>query len=209
MIKTELFLKINKIIHLVAFFFIISFNSCKDDKITNAGSNNYIVPLNIGNQWVYRNYYYPLGDTSLVSETGTEYSITKDTVINNERWFLISSAGFPQGNRADGYYLLKKDNAGNEKPILYIPYPAQKGEEVVTGYGILKVVSVDTTITVDGNIYRCYCYSPKEEFPNSGFTLMFYSPGVGNVLTESYAVNGSTGKIFLQQRYVLKYFKGN
>jgi hypothetical protein len=184
-----------KILNLISLFVILIISSCNnEDNIivpTKKISNNKIVPLSIGNNWLY------LSNDNLTVKPTISYSderIAKDTIINNVKYFvlekLFSSDKSFCYNDSLGYFQSSKDYNVN------IKYPVQVGEVFYMNpfSDTVKVVSINQKITVPAGTFECIHYQSFDTFSrtdDNGVVIgkylakvdFYYSVGVGMVLT--------------------------
>ena len=174
--------------------------SCKKDDANpvSAGPAATIMPLSTGNRWVFH-------DTSLDSVGGiisTERDslfITRDTMINSERWWRMENGGptpiIFYTNRTTGLWM-----TDGGSPMLLLKYPGARGDSWNVGgpLGAITLTSISTTVIVPSGTYTCYAY----EF---GGSRSYFAPGVGEVC-EWDSASTSTGVRYLAyQRELIKY----
>jgi len=134
-------------------------------------SANVIVPLSIGNYWIYE---VTLNDTAnTVVETRYDtVAVVSDTMVNSVHWFCLNKGTWVR-NTVEGYYYKPLPQWSEQ---LVVPYPAVYADEfnidtvhitrdslngepdtLQVGY---RVVSTNATITVPEGTYTCYDYKP-------------------------------------------------
>jgi hypothetical protein len=132
------------------------------------GSSSEILPLAVGNSWIYAiTAFDSLGN---VLGNGIDTSIvSRDTTIDNETWYILYNRGAPVNlgiNRSDGYWsraVTLSPNTTNiatlGDPYLSAKFPTATGQVFVneTGYSTV-VLDTDTTVTVPAGTFRCYEY---------------------------------------------------
>jgi hypothetical protein len=156
---------------------------CSDDEDS---SNNYIIPTSVGNYWKYKVALIDtLGD--ITNYDTTKFEILRDTLINGEKWFWFEreAQGTYLRNFSDGLYGFNRD-----KRILLIKYPVKKGDTFINS-------TIDTTFVLEDNILidvpkgSFNCVEFKSLYKGSdnllrAITILYMSPGVGNVKEEYY-----------------------
>lgn len=166
-------------------------------------SGNDLMPLAIGNRWIY------VADTLIPGYEHDTIEIAEDMILgwNRERWFRSRETARNYGvlytNRADGLWI----NPTIDFTYLqhYGLHPARKGD--VFNHDTLPGVSLDGTtvdtfataavvrairrVTVPAGIFNCYVYTQRSISQSTGDTLYgdeyFIAPGVGIV---KYAIPG-------------------
>lgn len=197
-----------KQIYLVVIF-LFSLIGCKKDEPTAVEQKKelYITPFEVGNSWHYTTYYTQK-DSNIFTFWSTILNVTKDTVINSERWFLLNDSIAILTNRKDGLYQLAKDSNSQYTSTLVIPFPAQNGSEYQLSSGTLKVVQIDTSISIDDGVHSCYAYAVKYKNQTEFLNKWYYSPGIGSIREETYSYD-STGKLYTSIIKVLKHYTIN
>lgn len=158
-------------------------------------------PLAVGNSWVY--------EVTITDSTGNIVEITtdtqlvsKDTLINQERWYFVGNekfGGVYMTNRDSGLYVLALSFARHTyEPRLFYPYPASIGtsrtyRDTVEGANAvltdsLFIAATDTTIITTAGSFPSYHYVEKSiteiDFDTTSklHTDIFISPNIGLVV---------------------------
>jgi hypothetical protein len=170
--------------------FVIVLICCNDDE---ESSNNYIIPTSIGNFWIFKvSYFDTLGNVTNCDTSKIE--ITRDTIINGDIWFELETKGFYVRNFSDGIYGFYKD-----KRKLIVKYPVKTGDFFINS-------TDDTTYVIESNIsinvpkgkFNCVEYKSLYTGGDNvlrAITIVFLSPGIGNVKIEYYEITKS-GRLF-------------
>ena len=153
--------------------------SCKKDASpTEAAVVAPLLPLNIGNFWIY--------NVDQIDSEGHTTPMLIDTTrvsrIDTIRGKIVYSGRglYPQiFTKTDGYY----STYYGEPDILLLKYPCLRGDSFSSGlivgpgfpYGY-TVVSVDTLIATPAGSFYCIAYRHR-------LGMEFYAPGVGRVLS--------------------------
>ena len=164
-----------------------------------------LMPLNIGNSWVYRNTETDEMD-SVFADYATSIDIKYDTLIKGEKWYDIEGQVW-FSNRSDGLW----QRTGNSEVLAY-KYPAKKGDTFSVKFSAsvplekATVMNVDTVITTKAGSFHSLCYKYEEP----GQAVYFWiAPKAGLVLEESYVSKSSGTGMYLSVKqelvsYVLK-----
>ena len=138
-----------------------------------------LIPLSLGNQWIYST-----GDTlhgALVLDTIT---VAKDTIINNEKWYILLHTTFPiswiLNYKNDGVHIYDRDKA---KGSLFLKKPASKSEVYVSMRDSVIVKDTQFDVTTEAGSFKCYYYRGKdknEDHPEVEDGI-YACPGVGVV----------------------------
>jgi len=157
--------------------------SCKEESVEPTASNpGTIVPLKVGNQWVYN--IAELDYTGrVISESHDTLSIVNSTTIGTETWFE-DNAGILQTNRADGRWLM------SGSPYLTEKYPAKLNDAYVvmdslTGISA-RVRGVSETVVVPKGTFSSYIYRWTRISDGDPVADFWYVPNVGLVQSETY-----------------------
>ncbi|MBC8044727.1 MAG: hypothetical protein IAF08_14920 [Rhizobacter sp.] len=186
------------IITLLALSALVS--SCKENTGTSVdtASSSQIIPLEIGNQWIYKNVYYDsLG--AITFDALDTVTIIKDTTISGEKWFRLQGSvgySFDVIHRADGYYYY-----GDGGAILQYKYPANLNERyqtyVATPTDTMVVASFNSVTTVQAGTYTCYQYNRFVPSRPTVRQTTWIEAGKGIIKEEAY---GGTTTVFLSSR---------
>lgn len=176
--------------------------SCTDSSTQVLSTNVDLIPLEVGNWWIYR--------TTISDSNSNTISINYDTmklekleIFENKIYFNISN--FPL-IRADkwGYYANYKYKRFNQE-ISYFKYPANLNDEYFVdtniiynvklsnfGFALLyyKVTKLDTLILVPNGKFKCIVYEPFARYKNNDDSItdvysflqtVYIKPGIGIV----------------------------
>jgi hypothetical protein len=216
----------------VLFFFllIIAVSSCSDSGTAVVGNKTVeILPLAIGNQWIYSVQPYDVNG-SFYSPWEGGRTVLADTMIDGEKWFTWDSTDVRHFwiNHSDGFYLYPatwSDGSSIKKTKqLYYKYPGTVGDAPPylrtkytdhSSYDTYEIVSTDSLFTTPAGDFHCYVYefySYSEDSATHTKTkeaskykyFYFYAPGVGLVGWDNYATNPTTKEFYLSEHTVLK-----
>ena len=159
---------------LFSLFFIFS---CGDEENgNNPTESNDLYPLKTGNSWTYE----------VTSGQGTSqynYSITGDTLIDGEKWYIaVNSANSNVTmffrNADDGFHQGISENETPLSKVVFYKYPCSKGETFQAYENQMIVVSTDTTVTAGNEEFSCIQYRISNGYVKFDY---FVSPGIGQV----------------------------
>lgn len=176
---------------VVGLLALVSCTSDNDPASNDTTGVNAILPLKVGNQWILQATY---SDTT---QPGLDtMRITKDTLIDGERWFFIEGAFFGPNqplmtNRSNGLWTRNNLSMG-----LSWKYPSFVGDAYPIGSGgtdTIHVVSTTADVSVPAGPFRCYRY----RF-NSDTSDTYLSPNVGFVKFPEFGVTDSSGPTILR-----------
>ena len=172
---------------------LILLSACGDEEIVTSRDTSVLLPLAVGNTWIYEQTRFDSLGTVLGVSMDT-IRIDRDTIINGETWYH-RALGIHYANRDDGVWL----NIQATSTIVY-KYPMQVGEFTTNNVN-------DTTWLIDSKSpvslligqFSAYQYQNKfKGFPFSTYMV----PGIGWVIWENVqSVNNLTP--YLSSRYVL------
>lgn len=162
-----------------------------------------ILPLAVGNTWVYTTVSYDYEGAPRDTVTRLE-GVFADSTVDGETWYAWGKGETSDEAEADAFhhtrsrlwYTLRDDGLwrgppGSATPWHEIPYPASVGETNrprlidgrTVGGGNMTLVSTDTTVTVAAGTFRCYHYQEQGVYTPYHANDRFYAPGVGRVLS--------------------------
>lgn len=172
-----------------------------------------LVPFKIGNKWYYNYYYY---DTSGTQEPGFHYDsvvVTRDTIINKERWYKIRNFKGPDvdyldwyTNRSDGIGVLRRViNQYQDTAYAYLTfkYPTMRSEFWGSPLGdSTRVLSMNEVVETPSGIDTCIVYEDHYEFYSLGDFHYYFAPNKGWVMLELFSRTDS-GRLFVINRLLL------
>jgi len=136
-----------------------------------------IMPLQSGNQWIYKTISYTIDSTDTVFGKDT-LAVSPDKFLNRNIWFKANEA-VDYANEASGLW---EKIRGDEH--LYLKYPAVKGDEyyIIPAATTVRILSTDTEITVPAGKFKTYAYEFYSRYPYQNY--LWATPDVGIVMTE-------------------------
>jgi hypothetical protein len=162
----------------------------------NSNPDCEIIPLAVGNSWVWEEIYYNSSGTEIGRDT-LDDQVTRDSVVNSEVWYFIPPVWFC--NRADGIWYLDLSQG------LWYKYPAGVGDQ----YGgspaspNTEVLDVDKRVTLDLGIFSCYEYLILGATRDTSFA--YVAPGVGIVKYMHYAYLNDSANYLSSARSLIQY----
>ncbi len=183
------------LIFLLAGFLL---NNCEKNETEK--SQGVIMPLKIGNYWKYLVYDY-----EEEAESTRVDSISTDSIIDGEKWFLLNGTNAFFSNRNNGLW----DLVGFYSEELLMKYPAKVGDNWdISRPGLsveinAQVVSVDTPVDINNEIFECYEY---EYYENGLLKRKHYaSPSIGIVKTKIYKSTTDDTVELVRQATLIEY----
>jgi hypothetical protein len=169
--------------------------ACSEDDAnpSTPGTSEVLMPLAVGNYWIYTSTVKGLetGDTTHVM--GIE--IVSKEIIDGEAWY-IGHDGEKYRNAADGLHKISNGNT------YFFKHPAKLHEQFAYYNGnpvffAMTVSSVDSWISTKAGVFDCYKYTMKDH----GTTVdVYYSPGTGLIRWDSQSASYSTTMELTQYR---------
>jgi len=185
-----------KYIYSLVFVLGFVFLGCKDDNSAESpvGAKE-LVPSVIGNRWNYET----LTPANSVSYHFNE--ITKDTMIQNEKWFVLAYDTLVNSyfiNKADGLWFLSE----NGQPVLYYKNPAVSNDTYITSDSThIKIVSNNEKIEVKAGTFNCIHYDTYNKY----FAFdEYWAPGYGLIKLIKYQLN-TNKQIVLENTELISY----
>jgi hypothetical protein len=147
-----------------------------------------ILPLAVGNQWIYQVTIYKDEYGGIGSISRDTISISFDTLVKGEKWYflgpnsLVGFVGFCT-NRPNGLWGMEPVSADSQITALIYPNPTFTGDSTSSQHPTVTL-SVDSSISVP---YGCffsnhYIVAPYDQSPYD----WFMTQGVGLVRRESW-----------------------
>ncbi|HUI31806.1 MAG TPA: hypothetical protein VLX91_16475 [Candidatus Acidoferrales bacterium] len=181
---------------------LFTLSSCKKSNPAGPSGGDQIWPLKVGDSWTFTITQYD--STGNVTATFPyTYSVTGDTVVAGETWYLVSNWGpYPCTNRDDGLWEMEVSISGIFQGLLF-KYPANTGDAWWSGADSVYVQSTSASITVPRGTYTCYEYLL---FYRSSLVVdYYYCPGTGWIESDWYATT-STGQSYKRHHSELTSF---
>ncbi|WP_347157014.1 hypothetical protein [Pontibacter chitinilyticus] len=180
--------------------------SCQDPE-TEVAPIERIIPLQVGNQWLYEVSDYD-GQGQVLSTYRFTRSVLRDTLINGSTWYLLNDNTLVQ-NSDQGYVYYNR--AGHEPVILY-PNATYGGIGYSYRYTdfLLWVLTTRTSqaapvANIAGN-FTCYEYAIEKQYTRDGklaFTVKeknYVAPEKGIVRSDLYYADSDN--LFRRQELV-------
>jgi hypothetical protein len=172
---------------LILVIILIFVSSCSDSS-TNPISNRKIIPLEVGNQWIYKVDGYDSLGTNIIS---SRFDTTKVTDLDNG-WYSISklskfSTNTKFQNRNNGLYVFNQ-GFGGEFIGLFFQFPTIKDNEYNINASSIIIRDTKKQVVTDLGLFDCivYYYSPTQKGLNYDYTLFYLTPNVGIIKVEFY-----------------------
>ena len=170
----------------------------------NPNNADRLVPLAVGNQWIYETTTTDsTGKSSTKSDTTR---ITRDTTIQGEKWFFFNNDVAPTVSRTDGVY--SWDPKTNTARI-FVRYPGTVGSSYERGSQRYTISSINTTVSVPAGDFACYQVTVTDQNAPRLLGTISIAPGIGTIKIEALdkRTDGSVkGSIRMELKsYTLKY----
>lgn len=176
--------------------------SCDDKSSDPNGNNADLIPLEVGNKWVYELNDFNDSSEALIDTLINEIKYKED--INNETFYYMSvdsdtPASFRYINRKQGLWVSWNFSQDNEKQI--VKYPIKLNDSVLFDYFIRthengqvydtlrvykKITGMNRAISVPAGKFNCIeitqiMYNTGGE-QNTAFKIIeYYEPGIGKI----------------------------
>jgi hypothetical protein len=137
-----------------------------------------IVPLAIGNQWVY--HITEFADGSVTRSYYDTLTIRRDTLINGEKWYFYYGGFWT--NRSNGLWGVFQVTKDSVTPVLIYPYPTSVGTVIHLPSDSGFVFAVDTLISVP---YGCFYTNVYFIGKDHNYSECFV-PGIGEIKWEQW-----------------------
>jgi hypothetical protein len=151
-------------------------------------------PLKVGNVWNYKLTSFDTSGVALAAPQDFVYQITKDTAVFNEQWYCMSGALY-YINRTDGVW-----RVFNGTPVLFFKYPAKLSDSYSSSIGRIRVMSIDTSITVPKGTFHCYQYRLSQA--NGSQFDYYFLEGIGIARIDVFEQTLS-GRTYIMSQYLL------
>jgi len=151
-------------------------------------------PLKVGNVWSYKLTSYDTSGVALAAPQDFVYQITKDTTVFVEQWYCMSGALY-YINRSDGVW-----RVFNGIPVLFFKYPAKLSDSYSSSLGRIRVMSIDTSITVPKGTFHCYQYRLSQA--NGSQFDYYFLEGIGIARIDVFEQTMS-GRTYIMSQYQL------
>jgi hypothetical protein len=161
---------------------VLCLASC-DDIGTQTEVIGVIMPMKIGNEWVYKETAFDSVGQPIAIDYDT-VRIARDSSLLGEMWFL-DNHGILQTNRQDGRWVF----AGT--PYMTEKYPARLNDSYVVQdslSGILARVSgANISVVVPAGAYEAYGYRWSRLTTANAVADFFFVPNIGMVKAATYS----------------------
>ena len=193
---------------LSVLLFQAALSSCEKD--IEVAPIEEVVPLQVGNEWVYEVKDYDTKGNLLTTSSYTNV-VLKDTIIENSTWYILSDNRIVQNSR-DGYLYYNK---AGDQPVMI--YQSPKHGEIGYRYKyhdydllvLTKRSQQMDTVKVASASYASYLFKIENQYkspsdPNTHIITEdnFVSPGIGLVRTDTYYVDSEKVR---QRRELVSY----
>lgn len=180
----------------IALSLMLILTACQDDS-TSPSKSKEIMPLALGNFWVYQQLYYDSNGNLTDSEIDT-LLVKRQFTYNGKVYFSFDEYDEEHQdeglrNADGGLYQLNYDydNETFSEDLMF-KYPAKTGDVFMINEEEVKVISTNATISVPKGSFSCYHYKIESEYideddPSYSRKIienLYMAPGVGMVKYE-------------------------
>jgi hypothetical protein len=159
-----------------------------DDPAGPEPASGVIVPLAVGNKWIYDVYDFPpVGDPV---QTLDSIVVVGDSTVGAETRYRLNLGTEQMVNRGNGLWYKP---SGTDQLYLQFAYPADVGAGWAAGVGgeiSMTLVSKSAAITVPEGTYVCWQY--VAEIIPTGITVYYVAPNVGIIRSDRWDITGTT-----------------
>jgi hypothetical protein len=166
-------------------------NSDDSLSVSTPGVPNVVLPLQVGNTWVYRRSSYDTLGSVIALDTLTE-RVARDTLIQGEQWYIWETTyGLSMGTtRSDGYWTLV-----GGVPALTFRYPVALNDTymITTTGSTVRILALDTLIPVPYGTISCIAYeqlTPPDQRRNR---IDFCAANTGLIRTDEFVHTAGGG----------------
>ncbi|PKL85857.1 MAG: hypothetical protein CVV22_04785 [Ignavibacteriae bacterium HGW-Ignavibacteriae-1] len=181
-----------KKLSLFSLFILILALGCSEDSNSPNNNSKELMPLKIGNKWVYN---YTSFDNFEVKTTKGTLTVVSDEMYNGERYYIIEMSDGDQAiippiyyiNKSDGLYMLFFEENQEPETVL-IKYPVTEGEIFFNdGFHKSYVEKVDTLISTSAGKFKCIKYVDIIHLNGEQIhkSIKYYCPGIGLIASKS------------------------
>jgi hypothetical protein len=185
------------ILHVILLLNLSCGNSDDELSVSTPGVPNVILPLQVGNTWIYQRSSFDTQGSIIAQDTLTQ-RIARDTLISGERWYIWETPfGLSMGTlRSDGYWTY----VGGE-PALALHYPASRNEtyKLTESGPVVHVLAVDTLITVPFGTFACIAYEQLSSLDGRRARIDFCTANTGVIRVDEF-VPARSGEDSLSRR---------
>lgn len=176
---------------IFGFVFIFIF-SCSDNTTVSNNSTKEILPLKVGNSWIYtrQNFHSSKRDSVTYIDT-MKYIVSGSISLNDENWYFLEynseKDDYIYANRSDGLwciYAKDSNNINRSAAKLFLKYPTKVNDiNSIDDSVSYSTIKVDYKIVTAAGQFSCIKYS-KSELAGVLNCGLYYSAGVGKVMSE-------------------------
>lgn len=158
--------------------FAILFASCSNSTDNSSQTHDDLMPLKVGNYWIYENKDYSLkNQDSLVSQFLDTTLVEASLQVDSKTIFKLKN-DFYYCSQSDGMWVyFINGNVVMEKSLMF-KFPSKVGE-IVNFNPInlqVKTISTNESVKIDLGSYVCYKYHLTNAYNNS---FVYYAPNIG------------------------------
>ncbi len=192
---------------ILFFLSIVVSLSCCSDSPTKPAQKTEIVPLSVGNVWIYQNYKLDSNGT-IIKEYYDTLRVIKDTIIDGTIWYTYYA---PSGD----LWFQNNVNGSRDYSILHptwdlncaiYKFPGKAGDEFLnSGPGSKKIDSTDAIYITKIGSFKCFKYIDNYSFGKGAD--YYVSPGIGLVSRILYNRTETSNEYYIEYLKELVYYK--
>ncbi|MGE5480351.1 MAG: hypothetical protein ACM3U1_07990 [Chloroflexota bacterium] len=180
---------------LLALFFLAGCDdgSVNGDPVDNPNDNtptyHPLIPLGIGNNWVYKRTLYDDKGAQQGDPVTYSMQILRDTTVNNIAGVIARAWKDDTfiANKSDGFYAY--DDGLIDDIELFYKYPVVKGDSYLRASGETVIVEdLKRSVTVPAGTFECVVFKVLYQ-DNKFYEVNYFVKGVGMVKTEDWGMN--------------------
>jgi hypothetical protein len=171
-------------------------NSCGDSGTEPVWENENLIPLSIGNYWVFDTYLYNQNTHKMEYDETITFGIADTLTISGEKWYLLGendSYFLKMINRNNGLYIYELWGDPYDKGHLskYL-YPIENGKVYLHDDHEVSVKGLKNKINTEAGEIECIRYFHENQL-DIGTNGEFFNPDIGIVKLEDFHVNEYEG----------------
>ncbi|MCX6153659.1 MAG: hypothetical protein NT007_05835 [Candidatus Kapabacteria bacterium] len=148
-----------------------------------------ILPLAVGNFWIYRTSYFNL--KKQITEVKFDTVLIKTDTVSGDNGFIYCVMRKDSGLKGDmslNYKCFNSSDGFHSKDIFFYKYPVAVNDSFNSEFGIANVESIHTKIYTSIGTLECIKYSfvRKKSYEGKIVKYHYVFPGLGTVRTENY-----------------------
>ena len=170
---------------VILFISLIILTDCSDST-NNTVENDVIMPLAVGNYWIYSMFLYNTSDKDNKTILDTIYlGFKEERILNDEIWFLTEDEEYLFRNSDYGLLIISKYIDKDFSANYAMPkakYPTYVGEKFSSMGQQYETIGINVRTTIQVGTFDCVVY--YSEYLSD---FMYYAPNIGLIKNEGIA----------------------